>query len=209
VPHGEIRVHFPLLWAREVVIPALAGFQKQYPEVKLQLVFSEAKVDFKDGYDLIVQVELTHDENHVVRTLCRTRSLIVASPDYLQRGIPQHPQQLREHQCIGFMMTDTCVVVPWTLQFEDHVERNLVTGRLAVSDPQAMVDAALNGLGLIQAPDLILRKHLQSGRLQQVLHAWEADGPSICATRPHKRYMSLRLRVFVDWLTGLSNTTAA
>ncbi|MGC3980849.1 MAG: LysR family transcriptional regulator [Steroidobacteraceae bacterium] len=205
-PHGQLKIHLPLLWAREVIVPALPDFQQRYPHISLQLVFSEVSVDFRDGYDLSVQLERVLDENLVVRPLCPTRSMIVAAPEYLQRaGVPQHPDELERHECVRFIMSDRLAPVPWQFAIDDRLERRPMSGRIDVSDPQAMVAAALAGLGLIQGPDLILRDHVNAGRLQQVLQDWDTEGPTICMVWPHHRYMSLRLRVFIEWLAQIAN----
>lgn len=209
-PQGLIRVHFPLLWAREHVITAFPAFQALYPQVRVQMIFGETSVQASDPFQLSVQVGPAADGHVVVRTLCRTRSLIVASPDYIRRrGMPRHPDDLAAHDCIRFMMSDRLTPAPWDVLLDGKVRSRPVAGRLDVSDPQAMVDAALVSLGLIQGPDFLLRPHLRSGALRQVLQKFEADGPAIALVWPKNRYMPLRFRVFIDWLLGLGGDGAA
>ncbi|MFT3907704.1 MAG: LysR family transcriptional regulator [Steroidobacteraceae bacterium] len=204
VPQGVLRVHFPLLWAREVVVPALPDFYARYPQVHLQMVFAETSVQLSDAFDVSIQVGPTVEGRFVIREICSTRSLIAASPEYLQRaGTPEHPDDLHKHDCVRFMMSDRMAPVPWTLQIGGQTRRMEVRSRLDLSDPQAMVQAAVAGLGLVQGPDFLVRPHIEAGRLQQVLAPWEADGPPIAVVWSKDRYTPLRLRVFVDWLLEL------
>jgi len=204
-PQGALKLHFPLLWAREVVVPALPEFRRRYPDIALAMDFSESAVDFRDGYDLSVQVGSRRDKTVVEQVLCPTRSLLVAAPDYLRvAGTPAHPEDLARHACIRFMSPDQQLPVPWSFSHAGRVERRVVAGSLDISDPAALVAAALAGLGIIQAPDIALREHLSARRLQQVLKRWETHGPSITMRYPRSRFMPARLQVFVDWLAKLA-----
>jgi DNA-binding transcriptional LysR family regulator len=204
-PRGSLRLHFPLLWAREVIMPAVPDFIRRYPNITLQLIFSEIIVDQHSGFDISVQLQLVQDKQYLQRPLIPTRSIIAASPEYLRRaGTPTHPDELAQHVCLRFMLADRNRPTPWHFTMNDAVEQRTMQGRVDVSDPQAMVAGALAGTGLIQAPDILLREYLASGRLRQVLPKWECDGPTISMVWSRDRYLSSRMRVCIDWLSELA-----
>lgn len=92
---------------------------------------------------------------------------------------------------------------PFTVLVDGRVTEFPARGWISVSDAECYVSAALSGCGLIQAPRLHLEEHLQSGRLVQVLPEWQCPSLPISALYPFHRQLSPRVRVFIDWASGV------
>lgn len=210
-PRGVLRVHGPLVWFRENVLPQMPSFMEQYPGIQVRLNLSAARVDpMSDGYDLVLMVGApAEDSRVVVRKLVATRSLLVASPAYLRGRSPVASlEDLANHRCIRYVTADAMRPVRWHFRVGGRLRQIDVKSALDISDPLALVVAARAGVGLAQVPEINVRDALATGELQRVLPQYECEGPAICMVWPHSRHMSTRLRVFVDWLTGVATKAA-
>lgn len=101
-PRGRLRVSLPLV--SSLMLPVLAEFMRQYPEIELDLDFSERMVDvIEDGFDAVVRTGEPSDSRLSARRLGRFQMMLVASPDYLaQRGMPRLPGDLLQHACLHY-----------------------------------------------------------------------------------------------------------
>jgi DNA-binding transcriptional LysR family regulator len=125
-----------------------------------------------------------------------TRWTTVAAPAYLARhGTPQTPDDLAAHGCVRFRNTRG-KVVPWT--FADR-EALGVPGKLDLDEGALIVDAALAGIGIAQVFDRMVREHITSGRLVEVLSKHAAAGPQLFAVCLPARRRAPEIRAFLDF----------
>ena len=141
-------------------------------------------------------------------TLCRTRSVLVASQDYLQRrGTPATPQDLALHDCLYYPRAQA--VPSWHFEAPDapRVPASRVSlqvaGPFAANNSEALRDAAVAGLGIALMPDFSAQSALREGRLVEVLPRWQsvdAFAGQLFAIRPYAAQVPRAVAAFVDWL---------
>src|SRR5690606_35583900 len=154
MPRGRIRITAPLTFGVVELAPALNLFAQQFPQIELDVNFSDRLVNLVDeGYDLAIRVGRPDDSSLVARRLCDARILVVGSAAYLAaRGEPLRPEDLRSHECIR----DANFREPDRWPFRDAGGQEIyvpVSGRIRYSNAEACLSAAIAGLGLACVPD--------------------------------------------------------
>lgn len=210
-PRGLLSVTAPIVYGRLHLAPLLPGFIARYPEVHLNLVLSDSVVDLlENDIDVAVRIAALPDSSLIARRLAPVERVICASPAYLERrGTPAIPAQLTEHDCLPFRFHTAASVWRagsnvWRLQGEAGVEEIVVSGPFTANNADALVTAALAGLGLILVPTWLVSDHLRDGALRPVLSDYVVS-PSdlemaIYAVYPSGRFLSPKTRAFIDFL---------
>ena len=218
VPRGLLRVTAPVAFARQQLVPRLATFLHQYPEVRLELDLSDRISSLAtEGFDLAIRHTVAAPDTHVAWTLCATRSVLVASPAYLQsRGWPMSPDDLLQHSCLHYPRTQGAPA--WTFEClavegNEGEEGGLllpsdrvtipVSGALSANNSEALREAALTHLGIALLPDFSAQAALLSGQLVQVLPQWKPVGAfadQLYAIRPYSAHVPRAVTAFVAFL---------
>jgi DNA-binding transcriptional LysR family regulator len=207
LPRGRLRVDVPSPLASLILVPALPEFYARYPDIQIDLGVSDRIVDMIDeNVDCVVRGGELVDQSLMARRVADLPLGIFAAPDYLARvGTPTHPRDLEdsEHRVVGFLWARTGKPVPYALQKQG--ERVLVKGRyaLAVDDGNAYLAAGLAGLGVLWLPRYMSRAHEASGQLVPLFEDWSLDTMPLYVAFPPNRHISLKLRVFIDWVAEL------
>lgn len=212
VPRGLLRVTAPAAFTRQQLMPRLAGFLRDYPEVRLELDLSDRLSSLAtEGFDLAIRHTATPPDTHVAWSLCTTHSVLVASRSYLRRhGVPATPEDLLRHNCLHYPRArDTPA---WTFEpiGRQHVNAHVagrvtipVSGSLSANNSEALRDAALAGLGITLLPDFSAQTSLQVGKLVQVLPQWKPVGSfaeKLYAIRPYSAQVPRAVTAFVSYL---------
>lgn len=207
-PRGLLRVTAPVALARQQLVPHLAGFLREYPEVRLELDLSDRLSSLAtEGFDLAIRHTAHPPDTHVAWTLCTTHSVLVASRAYLRRcGTPVAPGDLAQHNCLHYPRSQDTPV--WTLEpvrTGTHSERITVrvSGSLAANNSEALRDAAMTGLGIALLPDFSAQASLQAGRLVRVLPDWRPVGSfagQLYAIRPYSAHVPRAVTALVAYL---------
>lgn len=207
LPRGLLRVTAPVALARQQLVPLLADFLRQYPEVRLELDLSDRFSSLAtEGFDLAIRHTASPPDTHVAWTLCATRSLLVATPAYLRRsGVPQLPQELARHNCLHYPRSQDRPA--WTLERRNPAAQERVTvqvsGSLAANNSEALRDAALAGLGIALLPDFSAQASLRAGKLVEVLPDWTPVGAfagQLYAIRPYSAHVPRAVSALVAFL---------
>jgi DNA-binding transcriptional LysR family regulator len=202
-PSGVLRVDVHGTLARQFMLPGLPRFLGRYPDIQLFLGEGDRLVDLvKEGVDCVLRVGELPDSGMIARRVAMLEEGTFASPDYLQRhGEPCSLDELEDHRMIGFVSSATGNVIP--LEFIVGGKLRHLTPRVALSVTAAetMVSAARLGLGLIQVPKYPLAADLERGSLVEVLADFRPSRTPVSLLYPPKAQLSLRVRVFIDWLT--------
>lgn len=197
---GTIRIVVPLLFGRQTLIPALPEFFRRYPEVELQINFSDRPVDLIEaGYDLGVHTGEATDAGLIRRVLVGGPQITAAAPSYLAaHGTPRSPEDLHTHNCIyGRFGPD------WTFKSPGGSRQRIrVKGNLIVFNGDGLREAGVQGLGIVHSTWWALRKDLASGTLQQILKAYVVDGANVSIVYPANRHLPQRVRVLIDFLVA-------
>lgn len=200
-PAGRIRLISPRTATEMVLIPKLAAFARKYPDIILEVTSSNDPVDLVAGeYDAGVQLgEFIQRDMIAVRVTEEMRLAVVGSPAYLEaNGTPRHPQELKDHACIGFRFSNG--LYRW--EFEKGRKALTVSplGPASFDDPDLVIQAVLDGVGLGASMEHSLRELLAQGRLVEVLKEWCPLFPGYFLYYPSRRNQPAALAALIDAL---------
>jgi len=199
VPRGRLRVSLPLV--SSLVLPVLSDFIQQYPDIELDLDFTDRMVDVvEEGFDAVVRTGELTDSRLAAKKLGDFQMLLVGSPDYFHRyGQPQHPEELARHRCMHYRFPSSGKLESWPLNAcaDSDIPVSMVCNNI-----ETRVCFGLKGLGIACLPDFSIRELLNAGSLQTVLDDYVHRTVSLHVVWPSDRYMTPKLRVFIDFLSA-------
>jgi DNA-binding transcriptional LysR family regulator len=204
-PRGVLRVDMHGTHATGIVLPRIREFRKRYPNIDIVISSEDRLVDLvREGIDCAIRGGAVRDSSLVARRLAVIPEVTCASPDYLARfGTPQHPSELAAHQAVQFFNSSGGRAYPFEFTIDGKVREVELKGWLTVNYAESYVVAARNGCGLIQLPRYHVEDDLRSGHLIEVLADFSGPGFPITALYPHRRQLSPRVRIFLDWVGQL------
>ncbi len=200
---GRLHIDMPVAFGRQVLLPVLIEISRPHPDLHLTMTFTDATSDLlQDGVDLAIRFGALKDTSDLVaRRLVTQDRVICASPDYLrQHGEPQVLPDVRAHRCVVGTVKGAALV--WPVRDGGDEIRFTPPSTHRFSDGEAMVAAALAGLGLAQLPVSLVRAHLGSGALRPVLQSVAPKGVDVHAVWPRQQQLSPRVRHVVDQLVA-------
>lgn len=201
---GRLRVDIPIAIAKNLVIPALPAFLQQYPGIELELSSSDRLVDVvQEGFDCVVRVGILRDSGLVARPLGKLSQINCASPNYLARfGIPQTPEDLTAHALVHYAPVLGMRPTGFEICHEEgQVQWVKTGGMLTVNSTESYHAACLAGLGIIQVPRVGVCDKLRNGQLIEILPLSRAAPLPVSLIWPHRRHLSQRVHLFMEWLT--------
>jgi DNA-binding transcriptional LysR family regulator len=210
-PSGLLRLSVPRAVVPILLEPVIASFCRTYPEVEVEIAASEELIDIAaEGFDAGIRLgQLIAADMVAVRLSPPFRMLIVGSPAYLARaGRPARPADLRSHACVRFRRSNG-VVALWQLNDNSRSIEAAVSGPLIASDFPTMLGAALEGIGLAQLPEPMVREYVTAGRLAAVLEGYAPTAPGVFLYHPGRRQVLPKLRAFIDHVKSRSNAGRA
>ncbi|AVT12576.1 LysR family transcriptional regulator [Paracidovorax avenae] len=199
-PRGRLRVSLPLV--SSLVLPVLGEFMREYPEIELDLDFTDRMVDVvEEGFDAVVRTGEPADSRLSARRLGTFQMRLVASPDYLaRRGTPATPADLGQHACLHYRFPNSGKLETWALrQTPGEPEVQLPTSMIC-NNIETRVCFALQGLGIAYLPDFAVRGPLADGRLTQILAGHVERSGVFHVLWPASRHPSPKVRALVDFL---------
>jgi DNA-binding transcriptional LysR family regulator len=208
---GILRVSLRVSTGTTIIVPALQAFLEQYPELDVEVILTDERLDLvADNIDVAVWMGELPDSEIVARRLSPAQRIVCGSPGYFERfGRPQTPQDLLGHSCLLF--SAPAYGSTWQFQHDAEFERVEVGGRLRSGNVLVLLSAALSGLGLIMVHEWMVRRRVATSQLERVLDSYTASPISSDAdlhvVYASSRGMSLKVRVFVDFLVKLFAST--
>lgn len=200
-PRGTLKVNAPMSFGFRHVGPWLPDFMARYPELAVELVLNDRVVDLvEEGFDLGIRIATLADSSLIARRLAPSRRVLCAAPAYLERhGVPLSIEDLRDHECLLYSYQTSGDI--WRLSGPGGERALAVRGRLRVNNGDALLAAAVGGLGITLLPSFICSEALRAREVVQVLPEWnETAASAIHAVFPANRNLSPKVRVFVDYL---------
>lgn len=201
-PRGRLRVSLPLV--SSLVLPVLGEFMRAYPEIELDLDFTDRMVDvIEEGFDAVVRTGEPADSRLSARRLGAFQMRLVASPAYLaRRGTPALPVDLQQHACLHFRFPNSGKLEAWALrQKPGEPELQLPTSMIC-NNIETRVCFALQGLGIAYLPDFAIREPLDDGRLLPVLADYVQRSGVFHVLWPASKHPSPKIRALVDFLSA-------
>lgn len=201
-PRGRIRVSLPLSYGLRRLTPLLVSFSRQYPEVGLELDYTDRRVNLiEEGFDLSVRVTARLDPGDIVRRLASIQLHALAAPGYLaEHGAPKKPQDLAHHECLGYAARGENQ--SWHFMVDGRLEPVHVRCRFSANNGDALMAAAAGGLGITVQPDFIADDYLMDGRVERILEHHQPPLMGVYAVLPSNRHVPHRVRVLMDHLAN-------
>ncbi|KAA0876435.1 LysR family transcriptional regulator [Nitrincola tapanii] len=195
-PRGLLRLTAGTTFGERYIAPLVHNFMLRYPELEVQMHFTNRCVELiEEGFDVAIRMGALNDSSLVAKRLWDRNERVVASPDYFQRfPQPQKLTDLAQHQCLLGSRDK------WSFAEQGQRREVRVSGRYQANSGQAVLDAALKGLGLAQLPEYYLQEALASGALISVLDAYQLRDSAVWVVYPHHRYLSPKVRLLIDYL---------
>ena len=205
LPAGRLLVNVPGRMGRLIFAPALPDFLSHYPKIELEMGVTDRAVDLvHEGIDCAVRVGPLSDSSLIARKIGDIVLCNCASPSYLRKhGAPQAIEDLDRHLAVGYASPTSGRIEEWEWVEGNDVRSRAIPARLTVNNAEAYIACCLAGLGLIQIPLYDVRQHLDAGELVEVMPDLRAAPMPVHILYPHRRHLSRRLQVFVDWATAL------
>ncbi|WP_047305351.1 LysR family transcriptional regulator [Pseudomonas fluorescens] len=200
-PVGKLRISAPQVHG--LLMPVLAEFMQRYPQIELDVDLCDRMVDVvEEGFDLVVRTGHPKDSRLLARQLGRFRMLLVGSPEYFQQyGVPQTPQELREHACLRHTFHHTGKLEAWPFKAQANSPEPDLPTRLTSSSIEAVEHAARSGLGVACLPDFMVQAAVQRGELQTVLDDYLEHNGVFWVLWPSSRHAAAKVRVLIEHLS--------
>ena len=201
-PRGRMRIAVPQSLIISKTGDVLLKFQKQYPDIQLEVIASGAAADMIDeGIDLALRIGQLEDSSLICRKLSDCIFQVVASPQYIaQYGEPESPAELTQHNCLIYASSTLSQHWPFRLPNGKEITVN-TRGNLACNDGNLIIKAALDGLGIAFAPSILFQSYIDEDRLCLLLSEYSLPPVSISALYPSNRNLSRKVKVLIDFLS--------
>ena len=206
---GRIRVQLPVAFGRKIILPQLARFVRDYPNLGVDVEMSDRIIDLsKERVDVSVRFDDVGAPRVVARKLCTIRYVPCASPAYLAEHGPEPktPDDLDRHQCLNYFIPQASRPRDW--RFIDSGERfsKAINGPLNFNNLESLLESAMAGLGIVMMPTFLLADAVRSGKMRVILRDYIAPGEQVYAVcLPHEA-ASPRVKAFTAFLRSAITT---
>jgi DNA-binding transcriptional LysR family regulator len=201
-PTGLLRLAVPRAVVPLILEPVLASFCQAYPEIELEIAASDEMVDLaSSGFDAGIRLgQFIAPDMVVVRLTRPFPFMVVGSPDYLRlRKRPERIDDLRQHACLR-MRRSNGSIAPWPFVDGNKSVEAIVSGPLIAHDYPTLLGAAIQGVGLAQAPSPLAKAAIAEGRLQALLTPFAVTAPGVFLYYPGRRQVLPKLRAFIEYV---------
>jgi DNA-binding transcriptional LysR family regulator len=203
-PFGSLRLHATTGYARWIIAPLIPDFLKLYPNIRVDLVTESLPRDsFENGSDVIVASTKPAMPGLVEKDIGPIPHVVCASPKYFKaHGKPNEPHDLREHNCL----VDSFSPRKWTFKKGSRETVVEVKGTLSSNSSAIIIQAALDGVGIIKVPRYTVRGELSSGKLKSIFEDITHSGERMRAYYSKTKYLPAKTLAFLDLLQTAMKT---
>ena len=202
-PTGTLRIDAPLTYGKRVLVPVIGRLLERHPQLTIDARLSDRFADIvREGLDAVVRIGPLSDSGLVARTVGQQYLVVIAGPGYLEnQGRPRSPDDLEQHHCVLFRQPTSGRDRPWQFSVDGVTTELQPPSRLRLGDGEALVEAAINGLGLVQVPDYMAADAINAGRVVEVLREFRAPPLPINVVYRGTRLVPPRVRAFIEALS--------
>lgn len=200
-PIGELVVAAPVVFGRIHVVPLLSEFLALYPRINIGLTLADRVVHLlEERVDVAIRIGTLPDSALVATNVGSIRRVVCASPSYLAaNGYPEHPHDLRQHQCITFEALSSGKL--WMFMEGGKKISVPVYTRMTINTAEAAISGAMSGLGLTNVLSYQVAEAEKNGSLEIVLQQFEAEAWPVSLVHAGQVPLPLKLRAFLDFVT--------
>ncbi|HEY9845260.1 MAG TPA: LysR family transcriptional regulator [Candidatus Caenarcaniphilales bacterium] len=205
-PTGTLRLDLTFAFGKMHIAPALQHFAAHYPELQLNVSFNDRLIDLIDeGIDATVRIGTSSDSRLIMQSLAMERLVTCVSPKYLaQYGVPTIPTELVHHRCVNFIYPQTRRECEWKFEQDGNQFGYCVNSYLQFDNAEVVLEAAIQGTGIVQLPKFMVASAIARGELKPILVSHTAQaGLPIAVIYPQKRYLSGKVRAFIKFMAEL------
>ena len=199
-PRGQLRVSLPL--AGMLLMPTISAFMEQYPDINLDLDFTDRLVDvIEEGFDAVIRTGDIRDTRLMSRKLGTFRHKIVAAPKYLAKyGTPEVPEDLLNHRCLHHRYANSGRLAPWPLVRSGRDLKLDLPVTSVASTLEPLIYLAERSFGITCLPPFAVSAELVEGTLVSLLTDHLSETGTFRILWPTNRHLSPKVRVFVDYM---------
>lgn len=199
-PRGKLRISAPVTFGSWGLMPLITGFLRRYPDVEIDLHLTDRFVDLvEEGYEVAFRIGPIANSTLVARPLAPYRLMVCAAPSYLkERGVPQVPSDMTEHECLGYAYWSRPADSEWQFYEAGQLLSVKVGGRLRINESKALLTAAIDGFGVLQGPADFLQTAVAAGELVPLLTEFEIPGRQMHLLYAVDRQRTAKLRSFIE-----------
>lgn len=204
-PRGTLKINAPMSFGSMYLAQPIAEFATTYPDIHMEIDFDDRKVDMlTEGYDVLIRIGALDDSSLIARKLAPCPILLCASPEYLhQHGIPDSPEDCENLPAIIYTKHGNST--EWRYGKEGKEGSVSFMKKMGANNAETMLQSCIEGVGIALLPIFVAANHLQKGTLVHLLPSYHtAPERNIYAIFPKNRYLSTKVRLFVDTLTEFS-----
>lgn len=201
MPRGRLRITAPMSFGIRHLAPRLKTYFARFPEMHLDLVLNDRLVDITDeGFDLAIRIGRLSDSALIAKKLATSRMILCAAPGYLRdHGVPRVLSDITDHVALGYPYWSGRDA--WTFEAPDGtVLRVPVKNQVWSNNGDALLKAAISGLGIVLQPAFIVYEAVKRGELVELFPDVSASKVDIHALYAARTFMPVRIRSFVDFL---------
>jgi DNA-binding transcriptional LysR family regulator len=197
---GKLRLTLPQAFGVRHVAPVLANLLARHPRLSIDAVYTDRLVDLiAERFDAAIRIGVLQDSSLVARRIAPIRAGVVASPAYLkEHGAPKTPEDLMRHACLIY--TGTRQPHQWRFREGKKWTSVRVEGRMLSDNGDAIVTAAIAGLGIAMVPTFLVASAIESGTLKHLLLDCPMDEAGLYLVRPPGAYVPGKVRALQDAL---------
>jgi len=198
---GLIRIGAGGAVGRKVLLPIIAEFHQQYPEVTFDLVLEDGVTDtVEERIDLGFKAGSPPTAQVISRRLFPIQLIVCASPAYLAtKGVPHTLAELAQHPCIAYRQPGTGRPMPWEFLVKGETVYQVMRHVVCCSDPEAEMEAVLQGLGVGQIDSINAAAPIRAGALVPLLVRHSSERMGLHLFYAKRKDMPLRVRRFIDF----------
>lgn len=202
-PSGPLRLGVPVQYTLKVFQPHLIRFMEEYPDIQLDVVLDDSRVDLtRAGFDAVIRVGPLEDSALLARRLHEARILLVASPGYVaQHGSPTTPSDLRDHSCLHY--TNLRGPGTWPLRHGTEVVYQKITPAFSSNNGELLRSLAVSGKGIALAPEFQVADDLAQGRLVMVMADYALPRVPVHVVYSSRKLVTAALAAFLDFVGQL------
>lgn len=203
VPSGKVRITVPRFVYQSLLKPIYIEFCQRYPSIQLEISVSDKAIDIiRDGFDMGIRFGDRVEEGMIARQLTLpVKEALFASPGYVEQyGLPETPDDLKQHKLIQYRFISSNQVAPLNLNNQgETITVNMPTA-LIVNDTDVMIDAAHNGLGIGRIVTPMVEEGFKKGEIVPVLEDYWQPYSGLYVYFHKNTQKAKRVRVLIDFL---------
>ncbi len=198
-PRGTLRVTTAGIFGENFIAPVLLEMARKYPELQIEIYFDAKIIDLiEEKFDVGIRIGNLKSSSMYAQKIATRREFVCASKEYLKKyGTPKHPKDLKNHNCLGNK---------WKFRIDKKIKEWPTNGNIKTNNPRVLLQAALDGMGIVKLPGSYVFEHITEGSLVPLLENYSEGKSDIWAVTPYRANKNINVSTFIDALKAHLNS---